>query len=82
MANREDVQKRVINVTAKVLKVDPATIKPESHFVFDLGAESVDSIALVTEFEKEFKIEMDEDSALEVQTVDKAVEYISKFVKA
>ena len=44
-------------------------VEPESHFVFDLGAESTQSIELVAAFEAEFGIEMDEDAALEVQTV-------------
>ena len=76
MLNREDVQKRVIKVASRVLKIAPSGIKPESNFVFDLGAESVDSIALVSAFEKEFNIEMDEESALQVQSIDSAVDYI------
>ena len=81
MPDREDILKRVIKVTAQVLKTDPSKIKPESDFVFDLGAESVDSIALVSAFEKEFNIEMDEDAALEVQSVDKAVDFLMRYVK-
>lgn len=76
MASRDEVQERVIKVTAAVLKMDPAEISPESNFIFDLGAESIDSVALVAGFEKEFDIEMDEDSALEVQSIDGAVDYI------
>jgi len=81
MVDRNEVLKRVVKVTSEVLKIDPSEIKPESNFVFDLGAESVDSIALVAAFEKEFNIEMDEEAALEVQTIDKAVDYISKYIK-
>ena len=81
MADKADIQKRVIEVTSKVLKVEPAEIKPDSNFVFDLGAESVDSIALVAAFEKEFGIEMEEEAALEVQSIDKAVEFIQSCVE-
>jgi len=76
MIDRDDVQKRVRKVTSHVLRIDQSEIGPELNFVFDLGAESIDSIALVAGFEKEFHIEMDEDSAFEVQTIDKAVDYI------
>ena len=81
MIDREDVQKRVIKVTSQVLRIDQSEIRPELNFVFDLGAESIDSITLVTGFEKEFDIEMDEDSAFEVQTIDKAVDYIVDYLE-
>ena len=67
-----------MKVVCQVLGVEPETVKLESHFVFDLGAESTQSIELVAAFEHEFNIEMDEDAALEVQTVGDAVEFIAK----
>ena len=72
------VEERVIKVVARQLKVDESEIKPESHFVKDLGAESMQGIELVAAFEEEFDIEMDEDAALEVKTVGKAVEFIAR----
>ncbi len=74
----KDVLARVIKVTARVLNLDPATIKPEANFVFDLGAESVQSVELVAAFEEEFDIEMDEDAALSVSTVGAAADFIAK----
>lgn len=71
------VEERVKKVTARVLKVSPDQIKREHSFTVDLGAESVQSVELVAMFEEEFGIEMDEDSALAVETVGKAVEYIT-----
>jgi acyl carrier protein len=59
------------------LKLDPEEIKPEHSFTVDLGAESVQSVELVAMFEEEFGIEMDEDAALSVETVGKAVEFIA-----
>lgn len=76
--NRKEVEQRVVKIVCQVLGVEPEMIKPESHFVFDLGAESTQSIELVAAFEHEFNIEMDEDAALEVQTVGDAVEFIAK----
>ncbi len=75
------VADRVKAVTARVLKIDPATIKPEHQFAADLGAESVQSVELVAMFEEEFGIEMDEDAALSVSTVGGAVEFITKVCK-
>ena len=72
---------RVLQVTARVLQLDPSDIKPEHSFAADLGAESVQSIELVAMFEEEFGIEMDEDEALSVQTVGAAAEYIAAVCK-
>lgn len=76
-----NVEAKVKEIAGKLLKVDPNTIKSESEFVKDLGAESIQSIELVAAFEEGFDIEMDEDAALTVQTVGKAVEFITKAMK-
>jgi acyl carrier protein len=72
------VEERVIAVTARVLRLDPAEIKPDSAFTTDLGAESVQSVELVAMFEEEFGIEMDEDAALSVTNVADATTFITK----
>lgn len=74
----DSVGDRVKKVVARQLKVDESEINDDSHFVNDLGAESIQSIELVAAFEEEFDIEMDEDAALQVETVGKAVEFINK----
>jgi len=76
------VAERVKEVTARVLKLDPKQISDTADFARDLGAESIQSIELVAAFEEEFDIEMDEDEALEVKTIDKAVEFIENVIKA
>ena len=75
------VAERVKAVTGRVLGLDPEEIQMENNFTEDLGAESVQSIELVAMFEEEFKIEMDEDAALSVETVGKAVAFITKVCK-
>ncbi len=75
MAN---VEERVRDVTARVLRLDPGEVTLEANFTVDLGAESVQSIELVANFEEEFGIEMDEDAALSVDTVGGAVDFITK----
>jgi len=74
------VEERVINVTAKVLHMDPTEITLDKSFTEDLGAQSVQSIELVAAFEEEFDIEMDEDEALAVTTVGGAVNYIKTYL--
>ena len=76
----ETLEERVKQVTARMLKVDIADVRDESHFVRDLGAESIQSIELVAAFEEEFDVEMDQDEALAVQTVGEAVTFIEKVV--
>jgi acyl carrier protein len=75
------VEERVIAVTARVLRLDTSEVKRECDFTTDLGAESVQSIELVANFEEEFGIEMDEDAALSVSSVGSAVEYITGVCK-
>ncbi len=78
---KSQVQQRVVKVVSNVLKVDPAMVEPSSNFVFDLGAESTQSVELVAAFEGEFGIELDEDAALSVKTVGAAVDFIAAIVK-
>ena len=75
-----DVEQRVKEVTARTLKVDAGRIANDARFVEDRGAESIQSVELVAAFEEEFDIEMDEEEALEVKTVAKAIEFIEKML--
>ena len=75
------VQDRVVEVTARVLRLDESEINVKDNFTTDLGAESVQSIELVAMFEEEFGIEMDEDAALAVTTVSSAAEFITSVCK-
>ncbi len=77
----DDILRRVKEVTARVLRIDANDIDDTADFVKDLGAESIQSIELVAAFEEEFDIEMDEDEALEVKSIDKAVEFIANVIK-
>ena len=73
------MQNRVRNVVARVLKVDESQVAEEANFIFDLGADSMQSLELVAAFEEEFGIEMDQDKALEVQSVGDAVDFIKGY---
>jgi acyl carrier protein len=76
--DKSEIQDRVVKVVCQVLDVDEDMVETTSHFVFDLGAESTQSVELVAAFEAEFDIEMDEEAALKVQTVGDAVDFIAQ----
>lgn len=79
--NNNEVQNRVKKVIAKVLKTNEENISDNANFIFDLGADSLQSVELVAAFEEEFQIEMEEDKALEIQTVADAAKFISQYLK-
>ena len=79
MGNNE-ILTRVKEVVSNVLKLDPSEITDNANFVFDLGADSLQSIELIAGFEEEFDIEMDQDKALEIQNIDDAVEFIAQYL--
>ena len=81
MPSSNDVSQRVVNVVCSVLSIDAEMVTPDSNFVFDLGAESVQSVQLVAAFEHEFGVEMDNERALAIQTVGDAVEFIGEYLK-
>tara|TARA_X000001036_G_C20403966_1_gene694000 strand:+ start:278 stop:508 length:231 start_codon:yes stop_codon:yes gene_type:complete len=69
---------KVKDVIIDKLGVEENTIKSEAHFVNDLGADSLDTVELIMEFEEEFGIEIPDDDAENITTVGTAVEYIEK----
>ena len=77
---KQEVQTRVKQVVARVLKMDEGSIADEANLIFDLGADSMQSLELVAGFEEEFDVEMDQDKALEIQSIDGAVEFIEGYV--
>ena len=72
----DNVEQRVKKIVAEQLGVNEADIKNESSFVDDLGADSLDTVELVMEFEDEFEISIPDEDAEKIQTVGAAVEYI------
>ena len=63
------------------LGVDEAEVKPEASFTNDLGADSLDTVELIMEFEKEFGISIPDDKAEKIATVGDAVAYIEENTK-
>jgi acyl carrier protein len=77
---KHEILKRVKEIVSNVLKVDGDEITDDANFIFDLGADSMQSMELVAGFEEVFDIEMDQDKALEIQTIDDAVNFIAAYL--
>ena len=71
----------VITVNSYKLGVDQSEVTPEASFTNDLGADSLDTVELIMEFEKEFNIAIPDDQAEKIQTVGQAVDYVEKNAK-
>ena len=71
---------RVADIVAEQLGVDRDKISPETSFVNDLGADSLDTVELVMELEEEFDINIPDDAAEKIQTVGEAIHYIEQQV--
>src|SRR5262245_16724073 len=70
------VKERVIEIVSEQLGVNKDQINDETHFVNDIGADSLDTVELVMELEEEFDINIPDDAAEKIQTVGEAVHYI------
>ena len=69
---------KIKEVIIDKLGVEEDSIKHEAHFVNDLGADSLDTVELIMEFEEEFGVEIPDDDAENITTVGSAVDYIEK----
>ena len=75
-----DVADRVIEIVAEQMNVEKEQITPETSFVNDLGADSLDTVELVMEFEDEFDINIPDEDAEKIQTVGEAIKYIEEHI--
>ncbi|MBS0018298.1 MAG: acyl carrier protein [Arthrospira sp. SH-MAG29] len=77
-----DTFETVKKIVAEQLEVDSAQITPEANFVNDLGADSLDTVELVMALEEEFDIEIPDEEAEKITTVQDAVSFINSKVTA
>ncbi|HHG75301.1 MULTISPECIES: acyl carrier protein [Persephonella] len=70
------MEERIKEIIADQLGIDVEQIKPESKFVDDLGADSLDVVELIMAFEEEFDVEIPDEDAEKIQTVGDVIEYI------
>lgn len=76
-----DIDTRVKEIIIKKLGVDESEVTPETSFKNDLGADSLDIVELIMEFEKEFNIGIPDDEIESINTVGEAVQYIEENAK-
>ena len=72
------IQDRVARIVCNQMGTSPDKITPETSFVNDLGADSLDTVELVMEFEDEFEISIPDEDAEKIQTVGAAISYITE----
>ncbi len=72
----EDIASKVKAIIVDKLGVEESEVKPEASFTNDLGADSLDTVELIMEFEKEFGLTIPDDQAEKISTVGDAIAYI------
>jgi acyl carrier protein len=72
------IEERVIKIVCDQMGQTPDKITKQTSFINDLGADSLDTVELVMEFEDEFEISIPDEDAEKIQTVGNAIEYITQ----
>ena len=72
------IEERVKKIIVEQLGVKEEDVKPEASFVEDLGADSLDTVELVMALEEEFDIEIPDEEAEKITTVQSAIDYVQK----
>jgi acyl carrier protein len=73
-----DIAQKVKSIIIDKLGVEESEVTPEASFTNDLGADSLDTVELIMEFEKEFNISIPDDQAENIATVGHAIAYLEK----
>ena len=76
-----DIASKVKKIIVEKLGVDESEVTAEASFTNDLGADSLDTVELIMEFEKEFNVSIPDDQAENIQTVGQAIAYLEQNVK-
>lgn len=80
--SQDDIFTRVQKIVAEQLEVDKSEVKPEANFANDLGADSLDTVELVMALEEEFDIEIPDEAAEGITTVQASVDFINSQLAA
>ncbi|HMT36041.1 MAG: acyl carrier protein [Bacteroidetes bacterium] len=76
-----EIAARVKKIIVDKLGVDEAEVVKEASFTNDLGADSLDTVELIMEFEKEFNISIPDEQAENISTVGQAISYLEEYAK-
>ena len=75
-----EIAQKVKNIIVEKLGVEESEVTPEASFTNDLGADSLDTVELIMEFEKEFNLPIPDDEAEKIATIGLAIEYSEKHI--
>lgn len=78
---RTEITDKVTKIIVDRLGVDESDIKPEANFINDLGADSLDTVELIMEFENKFNITIPDEQAENITTVGDAIDYLEAQAK-
>ncbi len=81
LSKMSDIASKVKKIIVEKLGVDESEVTPEASFTADLGADSLDTVELIMEFEKEFNVSIPDDQAENIQTVGQAITYLEDNAK-
>ncbi|MBE6200860.1 MAG: acyl carrier protein [Tidjanibacter sp.] len=73
-----EISSKVVDIIKDRLNVDAKDITPEASFANDLGADSLDTVELIMEFEKEFDLQIPDEDAEKISTVGDAIKYVEE----
>lgn len=76
-----DIANKVKSIIVDKLGVQETEVTPEANFTNDLGADSLDTVELIMEFEKEFSINIPDEAAEKITTVGQAISYLEDSIK-
>ncbi|MDE0472688.1 MAG: acyl carrier protein [Ekhidna sp.] len=76
-----EIAQKVTSIIVDKLGVEESEVTPEASFTNDLGADSLDTVELIMEFEKEFNISIPDEQAENIATVGNAISYLEENVK-
>ena len=74
----DDSLNKIVDIVIDKLGVDANKVTPEAKFIDDLGADSLDTVELIMQFEEEFGIEIPDEDAEKILSVNQALDYINK----
>jgi len=77
----EDIKSKVVSIIVEKLGIDESEVRESASFAQDLGADSLDTVELIMEFERVFNVSIPDDAAEKIETVKDAIEYIKANVK-
>lgn len=71
-----EVKQKVVEIIVNKLSVEESKVTENAHFINDLGADSLDTVELIMEFEKQFSVEIPDEDAKDIATVGDAIKFL------